>query len=157
MKINNIKDSIEYLKKINNYETDKEPYLLKYELDEGTMSLEWYQAILEEVKKYNPKRVIDIGSNLNLFGYLFANEEIEYICIDLDTSGCKPIELDKIKFIKADYYDVKEQFKNDIIISCLCVGYLIPVKDVLGKVLIVNDSTGSNKDFKCIAKEIILK
>jgi hypothetical protein len=156
MKINNIKDSIEYFKKINHYGTDKEPYYLRYNLEEGTISIEWYQAILEKVKKYKPKRVIDIGSNVNLYGYLFANEGIEYIGVDLDTSGCKHIETDNIKFIKANYYDVKEQFKNDIIISCLCVGYLIPIKDVLGKVLIVNGYIKSKKGFKCTAKEIIL-
>lgn len=152
--IKNIIDSIEYFKKINNYGTDKEPHQLEYELSEGIVSLEWYQEILKRVKKYKPKRVIDIGSNVNLFGYLFENAGIDYIGIDIDSDGCKAIETDHIKFIKANYYDVREQFKDDIIISCLCVGYLIPVKDVLGKVLIINDSIGSNKDFKCTAKEI---
>ena len=138
MKINNLKESIEYLKKINNYGTDKEPDYLRYELSEGTISLEWYEAILEKVKKYKPKRVIDIGSGLNFYGYLFANEGIEYIGIDLNLNDCNPIETDKIKMIKANYYDVREQFKDDIIISCLCVGYLIPLSDVKCKKLIIN-------------------
>lgn len=155
MKINNFEESIEYFKKINNYGTNKEPYFLQYELQEGTISLEWYQAILEKVKKYNPKRVIDIGSNVNLYGYLFANEEIEYIGIDLDTSGCKAIETKNIKLIKDNYYNVREQFKNDIIISCLCVGYLIPIEDVLAKILITNACEGHGENFKCIAKEYI--
>lgn len=154
MKINNLKESIEYLKKINNYGTDQEPYYLKYELSEGITSLEWYEAILEKVKKYKPKRVIDIGSNINLFGYLFANEGIEYIGIDINSDGCKPIEIKNIKFIKANYYDVAEQFKNDICISCLCVGYLIPFADVKCKKLIINSDNGDEYNYKCTAKEI---
>ena len=151
MKINNLKESIKYLSKINNGN-----YYLDYILSEGTISFEWYKAILEKVKKYNPKRVIDIGSNVNLFGYLFANEGIEYIGIDVDKT-MNPIITENISFINNDYYNVKEQFKNDIIISCLCVGYLIPLKDVLGKILIINDSEGQNENYKCTAKEIKLK
>ena len=83
----NLKDSIEYLKKINNYGTDKEPYYLEYELSESPVSFEWYQAILEKVKEYKPKRVIDVGSNLNLFGYLFVNAGIDYIGIDINIDG----------------------------------------------------------------------
>lgn len=106
--------------------------------------------------KDKPKRVIDIGSGFNMYGFLFANEGIEYIGID-ETKDNTPIETDKIKFIHSNYYDVREQFKDDVIISCLCVQYLIPIEDVLGKVLIVNDSTGTGKDFKCLAKQINLK
>lgn len=150
MHFKNLKEVIKYFEKIN-----KGNYYLDYILSEGTISEEWYEAILEKVKKYKPKRVIDIGSNANLFGYLFANEGIEYIGIDEDKS-LKPIETDNIKFIHSNYYDVREQFKNDIIISCLCVGYLIPYKDVLGRKLIVNDSIGNAETFKCLAKEIDL-
>lgn len=150
IKINNLEESIEYFKKINNYGTDKEPYHLQYELSEAPISFEWYKAILNKIKKYKPKRVIDIGSNINLFGYLFANEGIEYIGIDIDPDGCKPIETKNIKFIKANYYDVAEQFKNDICISCLCVGYLIPTKDVKCNRLIINSIDNSI----CTAKEI---
>ena len=151
MKFNNLKEVTDYFSKIN-----KGNYFLEYILEEGTVSLEWYQAILEKVKKYKPKRVVDIGSGVNMFGYLFANEGIEYIGIDEDTT-MNPIITDNIKFINANYYNVREQFKDDIIISCLCVGYLIPIEDVFGKVLIVNDSTGTNENFKCIAKEIRIK
>lgn len=157
MKINNLKESIDYLYKINKnnpnryygkYKND----MLQYNIEEGSISLEWYEAILEKVKKYNPKRVIDVGSNINLFGYLFANEGIEYIGID-NYKDVEPIQTNKIKFIHANYYDVKEKFKDDIIISCLCVGYLIPCKDILAKKLIVNELENN----KCIAKEINLE
>lgn len=152
MKFNNLKEVTKYFSELN-----KGNYYLDYILEEGTVSLEWYKTILEKVKEYKPKRVIDIGSGVNMFGYLFANEGIEYIGIDEDIT-MKPIIADNIKFINANYYDVREQFKDDIIISCLCVGYLIPIKDVLGKILIVNDSIGkTNEDFKCLAKEIKLK
>lgn len=151
MKFNNLKEVTNYFSKIN-----KGNYFLEYILEEGTVSLEWYQAILEKVKKYKPKRVVDIGSGINMFGYLFANEGIEYIGID-EGKEIKPIIADNIKFVNANYYDVREQFKDDIIISCLCVGYLIPIKDVLGKILIVNDNTGTNENFICTAKEIKLK
>lgn len=147
LKFKNLKEVIKYLSNLN-----KGNYYLDYILAEGTTSLEWYKAILKKVKKYNPKRVIDIGSSVNMFGYLFENEGIEYIGIDEDMI-MKPIVTEKIKFINSNYYDVKEQFKNDVIISCLCVGYLIPFEDVLGKILIVNDL----KNGKCIAKEIMLK
>lgn len=154
MKINNLKESIEYFKKINNYGTDKEPYSLQYELSEAPISFEWYKAILNKIKKYKPKRVIDIGSNINLFAYLFANEGIEYIGIDIDSDGCKPIKTKNIKFVKANYYDVAEQFKNDICISCLCVGYLIPLADVKCKKLIINSGNEDEYNYKCTAKEI---
>lgn len=148
LKFKNLKEVIKYLSNLN-----KGNYYLDYILAEGTTSLEWYKAILKKVKKYNPKRVIDIGSSVNMFGYLFENEGIEYIGIDEDMMTMKPIVTEKIKFINSNYYDVKEQFKNDVIISCLCVGYLIPFEDVLGKILIVDDL----KNGKCIAKEIMLK
>lgn len=151
MKFNNLKEVTKYFSELN-----KGNYYLDYILEEGTVSLEWYEAILKKVKQYKPKRVIDIGSGVNMFGYLFANEGIEYIGIDEDIT-MKPIIADNIKFINANYYNVREQFKDDIIISCLCVGYLIPIEDVLGKVLVVNDSTGTNENYKCLAKEIKLK
>lgn len=151
MYFKNLKEVLEYFKKIN-----EGNYYLDYILSEGTTSKEWYEAILEKVKKYKPKRVIDVGSNANLFGYLFANEGIEYIGIDEDKI-LKPIETENIKFIHSNYYDVREQFKNDIIISCLCVGYLIPCKDILGKKLIVNHHEGTNENFKCTALEINLE
>ena len=153
IKINNLKESIEYLKKINNYGTDKEPYYLQYELSEAPISFEWYKAILNKIKKYKPKRVIDIGSNINLFGYLFANEGIEYIGIDI-YKDVEPLQTNNIKFIHSDYYKIREQFRNDICISCLCVGYLIPIEDVICRRLIINSSEGTRENYKCTAKEI---
>lgn len=151
MKFNNLKEVIKYFSKIN-----KDNYYLEYMLEEGTVSKEWYEAILEKVKKYKPKRVIDIGSGVNMFGYLFANEGIEYIGIDEDMS-MTPIVTDNIKFIHENYYNVREQFKDDIIISCLCVGYLIPIKDVKGKILIVNELESTPDNSVCTAKEIRLE
>lgn len=127
--------------------------MLDYNIDEGSLSIDWYKAILEKVKPYNPKRVIDIGSNINLFGYLFANEGIEYIGIDI-YKDVEPIQTNNIKFINSDYYKIREQFKNDICISCLCVGYLIPIKDVICRRLIIDSSEGTNENYKCTAKEI---
>ena len=40
IKINNLKESIEYFKKINNCGTNKEPYYLQYELSEAPISFE---------------------------------------------------------------------------------------------------------------------
>lgn len=148
MKIANLKEAINCVREMN-----KGNEYLEYTLEEGTISLEWYEAILEEVKKYNPKRVIDIGSNVNMFGYLFANEGIKYIGVE-KYADLIPIETETIKFINKDYYDVREEFKDDIIISCLCVGYLIPIEDVKAKILIINDSIEHGREFKCIARRI---
>lgn len=158
IKINNLKESIEYLKKLNinnpnRYYGKEKIDMLDYNIDEGSLSIDWYKAILEKVKPYNPKRVIDIGSNINLFGYLFANEGIEYIGIDI-YKDVEPIQTNNIKFINSDYYKIREQFKNDICISCLCVGYLIPIKDVICRRLIIDSSEGTNENYKCTAKEI---
>ena len=43
----------------------------------------------------------------------------------------------------------KEYFKDDVIISCLCVGYLVPIEEVKCKRLIIN---GFDKKRKAIAK-----
>lgn len=158
IKINNLKESIEYLKKLNinnpnRYYGKEKIDMLDYNIDEGSLSIDWYKAILEKVKPYNPKRVIDIGSNINLFGYLFANEGIEYIGIDI-YKDVEPIQTNNIKFINSDYYKIREQFKNDICISCLCVGYLIPIEDVICRRLIINSSEGTRENYKCTAKEI---
>lgn len=139
--IKNLKESIGWLEKANRHNPNR--YIdgidrMEYNIEEGCTSIEVYEKILKEVKKYNPKRVIDIGSNLNLFGFLFENEGIEYIGID-KYKEAEPIQTEKIKFIHSDYYDVKDKFENDICISCLCVGYLIPRKDVKCKKIITNE------------------
>ncbi len=100
-------------------------------------NIEWYKEILKEVLKDKPKRVVDIGSNLNQYGFLFENEDIEYIGIDI----CKmftPLETDKVKFLHKDYLKVRDKYKDDVIISCLCVGYQVPIEEVKFKKLIVN-------------------
>lgn len=157
--LNNLKESIEYLEELNKNNPDrfyKGIDMLAYNLEEGTTSLEWYKAILKKVKKYKPKRVIDIGSNINLFGYLFENEGIEYIGIDI-YKDVKPVQTKNIKFIHNDYYNVREKFKNDICISCLCVGYLIPIHDVKCKRLIINSENREALNYKCTAREIEVK
>ena len=55
-----------------------------------------------------------------------------------------------IRFIGAKYEDVAESFKDDVIISCLCVGYLVNVEDVKAKHLIVNDI----KNHKAVATKL---
>ena len=151
-KITSLEETLEIFK-----EENEGKYEYEYMLSEGLVSKEWYEAIASVVKQKGIKRVVDIGSNMNFFGYLFAKEGIEYIGIDKFTNGLKPVEGKNIKFIRADYYDVREKYKDEAIISCLCVGYLIPVQDVLGKALIKNDSMDSGKSFKCTAKEIDIR
>lgn len=151
--IKTFEDSIKYLDSINDLDNN-------YYLDSKWHSydnLEWYKKILEKVLEDKPARVVDIGSNLNQYGYLFANEDIEYIGVDIDTTipnpfgFMQPIITDKIKYIQANYRDIKEYFKDDVIISCLCVGYLIGIQEVLCKRLIINDLDGG----KPIAREVI--
>ena len=148
-------DSIKYLDSIN--DLNNLNYLdCKYHSYEN---LEWYKKILEKVLEDKPKRVIDVGSNLNQYGYLFANEGIEYIGVDINTTipskygFMQPIINNKIKYIQSDYKSIKNYFKDDVIISCLCIGYFINIKDVKCKRLIINDL----KEGKTIAKEIIIK
>lgn len=136
------------------YKMNKGNYYIDYLISEGTVSIDWYKAILKKVKEYKPKRVIDIGSCLNFFGYLFENEGIEYIGIEIELDGCKPITTDKIKMINDNYYNVRDEFKDDICISCLCAGYLIPYEDIRAKHLIVDDFTKINNKNICSAKVV---
>lgn len=152
MKIDSFKDSIKYLDTINDTENMQYLDCKAHSYD----NVEWYEKILEKVLEDKPDRVIDIGSNLNQYGYLFANNDIEYIGIDVSTTLpsqyglLQPIITEKIKFIRADYNDVKEWFKDDVIISCLCVGYQVAIEDVVCKRLIIN----SLENGQAIAKEI---
>lgn len=153
MQFNTLDEAFKYLDTINN------PNNMMYDSCKWTSYdiLEWYMKILEKILESKPKRVVDIGSNLNQYGYLFANEDIEYIGIDIDTTIpnsygiMQPIITDKIKYVQADYKKVKDYFKNDVIISCLCVGYQVNISDVECKRLIINsiDENGN-----AIAKEI---
>lgn len=113
------------------------------------INLYTYEEILKQVLnlKEKPKRVIDIGSNLNQYAYLFENEGIDYIGIDLWNANryMKPYESEHTKFIGARYEDIAEWFKDDICISNLCVNYLVKKEDVKAKHLITN--TLENKKF----------
>ena len=46
------------------------------------LNIEDYESILKELLKDKPKRIFDIGCNMNQYGFLFANEGIEYYGID---------------------------------------------------------------------------
>jgi hypothetical protein len=147
------KDIWNYLDSINDVDN-----LMYFDCKENFIdSLDWYKAILAKVKEYNPKRVIDVGSNLNQFGYLFENEGIEYIGIDDNTTlPCQygfmqPYISDKVKYIQAKYENIAEYFKDDIVISCLCVGYQVKIDSVKAKHLIIN---GINENNECYAKII---
>ena len=131
-----MKDVYRYLDTINDVED------LRYDdckmhsfINEDT-----YKKILKKVLelKEKPKRVVDIGSNLNQYAYMFVNEGIDYVGIDL-WNACrtmKPLENEHIKFIGARYEDIADFFKDDVIISNLCVGYLVDEKNVKAKVFI---------------------
>lgn len=131
-------DIVEYLDSINDRND------LRYDdcIGHAYINKEWYEEILKLVLNLDekPKRIIDIGSNMNQYAYLFNNEGIDYIGIDLWNANryMKPYENKNSKFIGADYRDIKEFFKDDVIISCLCVGYLIPVNEVKAKHFIMN-------------------
>lgn len=138
MTINNMKEMYEYLDSIN--DTDDMRY------DDCKMhsfiNVDSYEDILKAVLKLEekPNRVVDIGSNLNQYAYLFENEGIDYIGIDLwnATRYMKPYESKHTKFIGARYEDIADWFKDDVIISNLCVTYLVKVEDVKAKHLITN-------------------
>ena len=69
---------------------------------------------------------------------MFENEGIEYIGVEKYLrENHNPYTSNWIKFINKDYYEVRDEFKDDVIISNLCVGYLIAIKDVKAKHLIV--------------------
>lgn len=147
MKFNNMEEVYNYLDTINDVDD------LRYDdcKQHSFINEESYKRILDEVLKLEekPKRVIDIGSNLNQYGYLFVNEGIDYIGIDL-WNACrymKPVETEHIKFIGARYEDISDFFKDDVIISNLCVGYLVDEKNVKAKHFI------NGKDLLEILKE----
>lgn len=106
------------------------------------LNVDSYENILKMVLSLDerPKRVIDIGSNMNQYAYMFENEGIDYIGIDLwnATRNMIPYESEHTKFIGARYEDIADWFKNDVIISNLCVNYLVKKEDVKAKHLITN-------------------
>ena len=137
--IKTMEEMFDYLDQINDVED------LRYDDCKGHSFIneEWYKKILEKILglEEKPKRVIDIGSNMNQYAYLFENEGIDYIGIDLWNANRRynPYENKHCKFIGARYEDISEWFKNDVIISCLCVKYLVNIEDVKAKHLIVDD------------------
>ena len=138
LKIKNMKEMFNYLDSINDVND------MRYDdcKEHSFLNEESYKEILNEVLKLKekPKRVIDIGSNLNQYAYMFENEDIDYIGIDLwnSTRYMKPYESEHTKFIGARYEDIADWFKNDVIISNLCVNYLVKKEDVKAKHLITN-------------------
>lgn len=134
--IKNMKEMAEYLDSINNTDDPRYDDCIGHSfINESS-----YRRILDEVLslKEKPHRVVDIGSNLNQYAFLFENEGIDYIGIDLwnATRYMKPYESEHTKFIGARYEDISDWFKDDVIISNLCVGYLVDEADVKAKVFI---------------------
>lgn len=145
----NFEEMEEYLRKHN-----KNLERLDYLIEEGYISKEWYKAILRKVLEDKPKRVVDIGCCLGLFSYIFENAGIKYIGVDLNKYN--RYESENVKYIQGDYLDLVDEFKNDVIISCLCIGYLIPFEKVQARRLIVNDFNRSLDKYHPIptAKEV---
>jgi len=137
-KINNMKEMYEYLDSIN----DKDDMRYDDCKMHSFINVDSYENILKAVLELEekPKRVVDIGSNLNQYAYIFENEGIDYIGIDLWNAGrwMKPYESEHTKFIGARYEDIADWFKDDVVISNLCVTYLVNVEDVKAKHLITN-------------------
>lgn len=133
MKFNSMKEVVEYLNTINDVNDNRYDDCIGHSF----INEDSYKKILEEVLKLKekPKRVVDIGSNMNQFAYMFVNEGIDYIGIDLWNANryMKPIENEHIKFIGARYEDIADFFKDDVLISNLCVGFLVDEKDVKAK------------------------
>lgn len=125
-------DYLDTINDVNNLEYD-------YCKMESYDLFEIYEDFLEAILKLEekPKRVIDVGSNMNQYAYIFENVGIDYIGIDV----CKhfaPYESEHSKFIWAKYEDVADLFKDDILISDLCVNYLVKREDVKAKHLFTN-------------------
>ena len=137
-KIKNMKEMYEYLDNIN----DKDDMRYDDCKMHSFINVDSYENILKAVLELEekPKRIVDIGSNLNQYAYIFENEGIDYIGIDLWNAGrwMKPYESEHTKFIGARYEDIADWFKDDVVISNLCVTYLVNVEDVKAKHLITN-------------------
>lgn len=136
LKIKSMEEMFDYLDSINNKDD------LRYDDCKGHSFLneDMYKRILKKVLelKEKPKRVIDIGSNLNQYAFMFENEGIDYIGIDLWNANrwMKPYESEHTTFIGGRYEDIADWFKDDVIISNLCVGYLVKEEDIKAKVFI---------------------
>lgn len=145
-KIKNIEDMFKYLDSINDTKD------MRYDdcKMHSFLNDETYKKILDKILELEekPKRVIDIGSNMNQYAYMFENNGIDYIGIDLWNADryMKPYESEHVKFVGARYEDVADFYKDDVIISCLCVNYLVKIEDVKAKHLITNRLV--NHDFE---------
>ena len=139
LKIKNMKEMFDYLDSINNIDD------MRYDdcKEHSFINADSYEKILNKILEFEekPKRIVDIGSNLNQYAYIFENEGIDYIGIDLwnATRYMKPYESKHSKFIGARYEDIADWFKDDVIISNLCVNYLVNRNDVKAKHLITNE------------------
>ena len=146
-KINNLKEMFEYLDTMND---PKEPEY-DYCKEESYGLFDTYEKFLQKVLELDeiPKRVVDIGSCYNQYAYIFENAGIDYIGIDLWNAARRvnPYESEHVKFIGARYEDIADFFKDDVIISDLCVGYLVKIEDVKGKHLIINELNEKTHDF----------
>ena len=128
-------DVLSYLCKIND---SKYLFLLEDTIMNSEAELDAYKWILEQVLALDekPKRVVDIGSCLNQYAYLFVNEGIDYIGIDPGHMNLNPIETEHIQFVEKKYEDVVEEYANDVVISNLCVGWLVDESTVKAKTFI---------------------
>lgn len=146
-KINNLQEMFAYLDTMND---PKEPEYDYTKLESYDL-VDTYEKFLQKVLELgeDTKRVVDVGSCYNQYAYIFENAGIDYIGIDLWNAGrhIKPYENEHVRFIGARYEDIADFFKNDVIISDLCVGYLVKVEDVKGKHLIVNELNEETHDF----------
>lgn len=146
-RIKNIKEMFDYLDTIND-KYDAEYDSCKVESHE---LYDTYVKFLMKILEFDevPKRVVDIGSNLNQYAYIFENVGIDYIGIDCYNKGgkWKPYESDHVKFILGRYEDMVDEFKDDVIISQLCVGYQVDINCVRAKHLIVNHLDEDKHDF----------
>ena len=128
-------DVLSYLCKIND---SKYLFLLEDTIMNSEAELDAYKWILEQVLALDekPKRVVDIGSCLNQYAYLFVNEGIDYIGIDPGHMNLNPIETEHIQFVEKKYEEVVEEYANDVVISNLCVGWLVDEATVKAKIFI---------------------
>ena len=136
--ITNMNEMFKYLDSINDSSDSRYDDCKMHSYDHVEVYEKFLLKILELYGK--PKQVVAIGSNLNQYAYIFNNFGIDYVGIDLWNAGrwMKPYENEHSTFIGARYEDISDWFKDDIIISNLCVGYLVDVKDVKAKHLIIN-------------------
>lgn len=146
--ITNMKEMFDYLDSINDSSDLRYDDCKMHSFDHVEVYEKFLIKILELYDK--PKRVVDIGSNLNQYAYIFNNFGIDYVGIDLWNAShfMKPYENEHSTFIGARYEDIADWFKDDIIISNLCVGYLVKIEDVKARHLIINELDKNTHKFE---------